>query len=188
MEKLKIRLTGVAPLVMHNIQLADPRYVRKSGIKAITSKRQKTEADELELMRLEYIAGLYWNDGPYLPGVNVEAAIAIAAGQLMKGGKKIAQGAVQCDDAPLSYGAKYKTPDDLFADERFLSYVPAVVPSTKARVMRARPMFPQWTADVTVHYHTLTEDQILQIAQRAGDVVGVCDWRPRNGRFSVEKV
>lgn len=188
METLKLKLTGVAPLVMHNIQLADPRYVRKSGIKNITSKRQKTEADEIELMRLEFIAGLYWNDGPYLPGVNVEASIAAAASQLMKGGKKIAQGAIQCDDAPLVYGGKYATPDELFSSEKHLLYVPAVIPSTKARVMRARPLFPKWSAVVAVHYHSLSEDQIEQFAKRAGDVIGVCDWRPRNGRFTAELI
>ena len=65
---------------------------------------------------------------------------------------------------------------------------PAVLPSTKARVMRARPFFPTWGAIVTVHYHSLSEDQIVQFAQRAGAVIGVCDWRPRNGRFDAELI
>lgn len=189
MKTLKLKLTGLAPLVMHNTQLSDPRYVRASGIKTITSKRAKTEDDELELTRLEFIAGLYWNGtGPYLPGVNVDAAIAQAAGQAMKGGRKVVQSCLMTDDARLEYGGKHKTPDDLFTDGGYMLYVPAVIPSTKSRVMRARPIFKQWSAKVTINYHTLSEEQIIQFAQRAGDFIGLCDWRPRHGRFSVEKV
>ena len=188
MKSMKLKFTGVAPLVMHNTQLSDPRYVRASGIKTITSKRQKTEADELELMRLEFIAGLYWNEAPYLPGLNVDAALSIAAGQLQKGGRKIAQSSIQTDDAELIYGGKHKTPDDLFEDAKHLLYVPAVIPSTKSRVMRARPIFPTWSAVVTVNYHSVSPDEIAAWATRAGDYIGLCDWRPRHGRFTVEVV
>jgi len=106
----------------------------------------------------------------------------------MKGGKKQVQGSVQSDDSPLNYGGNHKTPDALFEDEKHLLYVPAVIPSTKSRVMRSRPVFPQWSAIVTVNYHSLSADQILQIAERAGSVVGLCDWRPRHGRFTAELV
>lgn len=189
MEQIKLRLKGAAPLVMHANKLVDPRYVRDSGIKAITSKRQKTEADELELMRLEFIGGLYWDKGPYLPGLNFDAALGAAASPLAKGGKKLVQSGVQSEDAPLIYGGKHKSPDDLFADGGYVSFVPATIPSSKARVMRCRPIFPKWEAVVTVNYlDILSADQIVAFAERAGGYVGVGDWRPRHGRFTVEVV
>jgi hypothetical protein len=185
MESLTIKLVGIAPLIHHNIQGVDPRYARASGIKEITSKRTKTEADELELMRLEFISGLYWNNGPILPGLNVDAALAQAASKLMKNGKKIIQSSIQTNDTKLVYGKQHKTPDALFADSKHVLYCPATIPSTKARIMRARPIFPEWSAEVVILYHTVSKDQLVQCATYVGDFIGLCDWRPRYGRFKA---
>jgi hypothetical protein len=188
MQKLKLSFTGVAPLLMHNNLGADPRYVRKSGIKAIQNKRSKTEEEEAELLRLKYLSSLYWNGAPYLPGLNVDAALALAAGQLEKGGKKRAQSCISSEDAPLVYDGKHNTPEELFEDDKHVLTTIVTIPSNKSRVLSSRPIFPEWSATVTINYHSLTEDEIVQFATRAGDLIGLCDWRPRYGRFSVEKV
>ena len=64
---------GGSPLVMHNERLADPldEYVR--DIAKLSRKRQKTEADHLEIARLEFLGGLYLN-GDGVPSV---AAVAL---------------------------------------------------------------------------------------------------------------
>lgn len=187
MEKLELRLTGVSPLVMHNSQLADPQVVRQLGLKALTAKRSKTEDDEDQIARLEWEGALYWDDKlkAYIPGLNMDAALAAAGSKLMKGGKKTVQSAIQCADAKLEYPNPAKTLDALYVPEHILRCV-AVVPVSKSRVIRTRPIFKVWSATVVVSYHSLSRSQIKELAAYAGDVIGLGDWRPRHGRFTVE--
>ena len=63
---------GGAPLVCHNERLADPLDPIVRDIAAISKKRNKTEADHLEIARLEFHGGLYTNgNGPCLPAWNI---------------------------------------------------------------------------------------------------------------------
>ena len=56
--------------------------------------------------------------------------------------------------------------------------------------MRTRPRFHQWSIVTTVSYRPSAIDRstLLEIARFAGAMVGVGDFRPRFGRFSVEAV
>jgi hypothetical protein len=66
---LKMTWTGRTPLVVHNDQLANPLGSYTKAIKAISSKRAKTEDDHLEMSRIEWEGGLYIDPelGPFLP-------------------------------------------------------------------------------------------------------------------------
>ena len=83
---LKFKITGVAPLLMHNGQTADPLNPHSRAIAEITSKRKKTEADYAEAARREWYAGLYLHGShPCIPAEAIEAA-------LVKGAMKEKQG------------------------------------------------------------------------------------------------
>ena len=43
--KIIIELTGTSPLLMHNPRMVDPEFELNREIKAITSKRKKTDED-----------------------------------------------------------------------------------------------------------------------------------------------
>jgi len=75
--KVRLTLTGTAPMLMHNIQLADPLNAIARAMKEISSKRKKTDEDQLRMAELEFKGGLYITDqlGPYVPGVNVEKCL-----------------------------------------------------------------------------------------------------------------
>ena len=59
-----------------------------------------------------------------------------------------------------------------------------------SRVMRTRPIFNNWAAVVEVEFEDsiLNEEQVERWVHAAGTQVGLCDWRPRCGRFTAEKI
>ena len=72
-KELKFRITGVAPLLFHNGQLADPINPHTRSIAELTSKRKKVEADHAEIARREFLGSLYLMDGePCIPGEMIE--------------------------------------------------------------------------------------------------------------------
>lgn len=187
---LTMKLRGVAPLIMNSNRAADPRYAREIGLKAVQGVRKKSVDDEAEILRLKYLSALYWKDGtgPYIPAAYLEATFANALGQLDRGGRKVAAASIRFDDAKLEYGGRHKTPADLCADLKHVLACIVTIPSNKSKVPLHRPIFPEWSAKVTATFHTLTPERVVEVMERAGDVCGIGDWRPRHGRFTVEKV
>jgi hypothetical protein len=188
MNTLKFRITGVAPWIPHNGLLADPLYEFSKRIKKVTALRKKTEADLEEMARLEFLGGLYLKDGePCIPGEMIEAALAGKGGAARKNksGAQAAAGLFVPNPAKLEYDGP-KDPNELWKDYRFRFRVPAKV--GMAKVMRTRPIFEQWSAVVEVHYNPdlVDRDRVIDWIVQAGAEVGIGDWRPRYGRFTVE--
>jgi hypothetical protein len=182
--KVRLSIQGTAPLLMHNIQLADPLNDYARAMKVISSKRKKTDEDYEELAHLEYLGGLYLSDtlGPYIPGANIEKSI-IEGGRVTKQGKQIERGLLVVEnEIPLIY----RGPRDaagLWADKSFRDV--SAVKVGQARVMRTRPMFREWSADVDceVDGGLLNLETLQAITTDAGKMVGIGDHRPRFGRF-----
>ncbi|NDG19284.1 MAG: hypothetical protein EB117_13560 [Betaproteobacteria bacterium] len=59
-----------------------------------------------------------------------------------------------------------------------------------SRVMRTRPIFRDWSAIVEVEYEdsVVNEEQVVRWMSSGGTQVGLCDWRPKFGRFTAEKL
>ena len=70
MKHFSITIDGTAPFIMHNSRLADKLDPITRQKAVVAAKRKKTDEDDLEISRLEWLGGLYWDDaiGPYLPG------------------------------------------------------------------------------------------------------------------------
>lgn len=62
MKTYKVTLIGEAPIMLNNDQTADPLNHIAKAIKKISNKNKKTEADHLELSKLEWFGGLYLED------------------------------------------------------------------------------------------------------------------------------
>lgn len=180
-------LKSVAPMLQHNGRTANPLDTFSKRMKAVSGKRVKTDADYEELARLEYAAALYMDEsGPVIPSQCVDAMITEAAKKQRRG--KDSKAAVYCPEhAALQYAGP-RTVETLWGDERFRLVANVRVQS--ARIVRTRPMFPEWTAAVKLHY----EDGLVNPAELdqwmtiAGNSIGLGDWRPRYGRFVVEAV
>lgn len=184
-KKVTVRLTGVAPLIMHNGQLADPLNKGVKALKEISGKRSKTDADYEEMARLEFQGSLYMDgSGPVLPGHVIEATIVNGA-KKTKEGQKAKAGMFVDKNHPLMYDGP-RSREDLWADENFRLVAPVIV--NRARIFRTRPIFNDWSVEAVINYDDTqaNEAQVVKWLENAGNQVGICDWRPRYGRFEVE--
>jgi hypothetical protein len=185
--KVRIEIRGTAPLITHNIRLANPLDPIAKAMKVISGKRKKTEDDLLQLARLEFEGGLYLDPdvGPFLPGENVEKCIVEGA-RVTKQGKQVERGLFVSDNViPLIYKGP-RTAEELWVDENFRNM--AAVRVGQARVMRMRPMFRTWALDVDAEIDPglLAVESLQQIVDDSGAMVGLGDHRPRYGRFMAK--
>lgn len=183
----QVKIIGIAPLIMHNSQLADPLNKFTRAMKAITAKgKKKTEADMEELARLEFVGGLYVDSQgrPAVPGEVIEGAIRDGA-RKSRQGKDSQCGVISDGLWPLIYDGP-KKPDDLFVDERFRDYRGVRV--NNSRIMRTRPKFPVWSLvfEVAFQDEITSKANVEKWLTDAGQFVGIMDYRPRFGRFEVE--
>ncbi|MCJ2084601.1 hypothetical protein MKK88_01140 [Methylobacterium sp. E-005] len=184
-QRMKFRLTGVSPLLMHNGRLANPLDPMAKALKAVSSKRAKTDADHEEMARVEFLGGLYvGDDGPCIPGELIEAAL-IAAAKKSKRGPQAKSGLLSDANHRLDYAGP-REPDALWCDENYR--LTAGVRVGQARVMRTRPIFRDWSAEIFVDFlpGQLNRAEVAEMVRVAGEIVGLGDWRPRFGRFKVD--
>lgn len=183
--QITFKIQGLVPTLMHNGQMADPLNQYAKALKAISSKKKKTDADFENMAMIEWEGGLYFNhEGRIVwPGHVLEGAMGEAAAKLKL--KKVAQGALLVEeDAVLEYDGP-KDLDSLKKDPRFR--ITTGVKVQRARIMRTRPYFPNWSLQFTVTYDPslLDERQVTQIVEILGSKVGLSDFRPKYGRFKV---
>lgn len=189
--EIRITITGRTELLMHNARLSNPLDPFAKAIKAISSKRTKTDDDHEEMARLEHAGSLYYDPeiGPFIPGQNIERCL-VDAGKVTKSGVKVTRGLfVSTNVNPIAYKGP-RTPDALWVDENFRHL--ASVKVQQSRVMRCRPMFREWRteAEGTLDTTVLSFEELQSIADTAGTMIGLGDYRPRYGRFEalVEKL
>jgi hypothetical protein len=183
----KYRLTGVAPLLMHNGQLSDPLNEWAKAKKKITDKKKKTEADQEEIGHIEWLGSLYlYNGGPCIPREALKATLVRAANTLKKG-TKVKPGLVCETHAPLIYDGP-SDPESLWKDGRFTYRT--TKRQGQIRVVRTRPMFFPWSADVSIAFsdEMLNPDEVDELVFIAGHTIGFLDERPEYGRFAVHKL
>jgi hypothetical protein len=183
-QELTFKIRGVVPLLLHNGRLADPLDTFSRRLKAVTSKRNKTEDDYRLMAEIEWYGGLYTKDDKVvIPGHVVEAMLIDAAKKTRQG--RDAKAGLMCvDDFPLRYDGPQDI-DELWAGGRHS--LTCGVRVRGSRVMRTRPQFDDWELYFTVLYEpsVLDENDVLRFVKTAGEIVGLCDWRPRFGRFVV---
>lgn len=188
MKQIKSTWTGIRPLIMHNGQLADPLNPFSRQLKDISSKRKKTDADHEAMAHIEFEGGLYYDEdaGPIMPSDCIEATIQAGAKKSRIGKDVAAAVFVQDDVVPVEYDGPRDVEGMWKERERFVLRKACKV--STAKIMRTRPMIPTgWTITFTLEYdENIVNAAGLQKAMvDAGALVGLCDWRPRFGRFIV---
>jgi hypothetical protein len=182
------KISGIAPLVMHNITAADRFSKIAREMKDLTGKSKKTDADFERMAQVEFVGGLYVdaNGEPILPSYVLEAVI-IEGAKLNKDGPRAKAGVI-CEDASLIYDGP-RTARELW-ERRDEFSLRTFVRVKASRVMRVRPMFRGWSADVTTHIDStiVDVDTVRDWIEAAGRSKGIGDWRPKYGRFSVLSV
>jgi len=191
MERLRFKITGITPLLMHNARLADPLDTTTRKIKEISSKRKKVDADHEEMARLEWYGGLYLKDGkPCIPAYVFEGALIGKGGaaRKVKMGKQAAAALLVDNDALLEFDDDSAKLEALWKNEKYV--LRAAVNVAGSKIFRTRPKFDNWSATIDVLYDSdkLNREHVEQWVEVAGRDVGLMDWRPRFGRFEVESV
>lgn len=160
-------------------------------MKAISGKRKKTDADYEELARLEWLAGLYrFRDDIVIPDYVLEA-VFINGAKKSKRGVQAKCGMFFTEHSTLNFPNKPAEINDETLSEMFLTgnFTHTVgVKVGMAKVMRTRPMFRDWSLVATAQFDpdVLNLRDIEEIANDAGKLVGLGDWRPKHGRFSAD--
>ena len=186
-KRATVGIEGVSPLLMHNGQLANPMNPIARQMKEITSKHKskRTDADDIELMRLEFMGGLYISDdtGPFIPCECLEGCIRDAA-KINSKGKQVTAG-LQVDPGriQLVYDGP-RTAKELYEDKNFVDVRPIKLQKSNT-VMRTRPRFNHWSAsfEVLAIDEVLNIEDIKKFLEKAGMFKGLMDYRPKFGRF-----
>lgn len=186
MKNLKVTWKGISPLIMHSCQCVNPLHPISKDLKKYTSKRNKTDEDLEKIADLEWEAGAYWKEGLglYMPGENVEATIQNGA-KANKKGKDIEK-YVEVSDLyiPFYYG------ENLTKEELIKSYEyrdTRIMTVMRSKILRTRPRFDQWHITFNLRYNEekIDIETIMNAMEYAGQFVGLCDSRPKYGKFAV---
>lgn len=191
MKTLRVTWKGISPLIMHSCQCVNPLHPIAKELKKYTSKKNKTDEDLNTISDLEWEAGAYWKDGLglYIPAENVEATITNGAKANKKG--KDVQKYVDVVDLyiPLDYG------ENLSKEELIQNYEyrdTRIMTVMRSKVLRTRPRFDQWKIEFELRYNEekIDIETIINAIEYAGMYVGLCDSRPKYGKFvaTVEEV
>lgn len=179
--EIRITLVGTSPLLMHNQRLSDPLDPYAKALKAISAKRVKTDEDHMEMSKLEFEGGLYFDPdfGPYIPGVNIQRSLVEGA-RITKRGKDVDRGLLVLDSrCKLEYDGP-RTIEGLYnnGDEEYVSRMSAKV--GQVRVMRTRPKFETWGVEcyAEMDLGQLNYEDLCAIAETAGKLAGLGDYRP----------
>lgn len=189
MKTIQIRWNGLTPLLMHSAVGVNPTHPLTIACSKITSKRKKTEEDQIELLRLKWLLAMYHDPdiGPFVPAENIVATIREAAKKTKRGKDTKVGIFVGPDRIPLIYDGP-RDADALYADERFRDVRDGCI--GQARVLISRPRFNHWAVEFSLEYDpALFDDEtILTILDTAGKYIGLCDYRPRYGRFESQVI
>lgn len=183
---------GGSALVVHNERLADPLDEFTRAIAAISKKRNKTEADHIEIGRLECAGGLYTVPAIKSPGDLNGQVACIPAWNILRclqgGAKKHKRGLdVLRGVYPLAEQAElvYDGPHDPEGIWQQGFWLRKTVGVQRSRTVRTRPMFNDWQFELPVQVDDLIFDlHTLRVCWKdAGTYEGLAEMRPIYGRF-----
>jgi hypothetical protein len=187
---IRITLQGTSPLLMHNPQMVDPEFEINREIKALTSKRKKTDEDLKNIARLEWYGGLYQSDGVIVQPTAKARKCIVNTARISKLGKAVER-AISFSDVyvPLVYQGP-KNIDEIWKSGNFVSRLSVGV--NGKRVMRVRPSFSPWAMQIDglfVEDAGLNFDELARVVELAGQVEGIGDNRINGyGRFTGKVV
>lgn len=170
MRTVNVELTGISPLLQHRFAI-DEGGAAKAPTKK--NKEQREDVVEQSLYRLP--------DGTiYQPSIHILSSMKKAGAKFQIPG----QGKLTYKNL-IGSGAVMINPDAIpHKNQAFEVDVRAVVvPSTRGRVVRRRPMLNSWRLCFEIEFDDteISADDINEILTYAGKRVGIGDFRPEKG-------
>ena len=181
-----VRIKGIAPQIQHRFPMPDLSTLSKGGQKSTGAKDYTQEWREY-----------FYADGDgqiYQPSSHIEGALVKAAvnfkvtGKRGKSYKDLFSANIVVDPERIPH-AGFTVPEELGTDgdqPLYLDVRPVLV--QRARVVRIRPAFKagwELAFDIQCLDDEVQPDLLQDVLALAGKTVGIGDYRPKFGRFSV---
>ncbi len=189
---MKVKINGIAPLLMNNPQTVDP-FNRYSILKKpIVAKRtKKTDEDILELRKIEMESKLYLDDehGVYIPSSWIDAFLASGTKIRSFTLKDVRGGIFVTEDKlKLSYDgeSRVSSKSDISMDEHF-TYI-RLVKMGMVKLAKAFPIFHNWSFECELEYEDsiVNGDELKDHIEYNAKYGGFGDFRPKFGRAIAE--
>lgn len=171
MDEVKVKIVGVAPLLMHNRPLE-----KEEGKKAKRKDEQHDSVKDAE-------KALYKDEviGIYAPSEWIEASLRETAKEF-----KVRRTSLKSTVLASVFVEPLKIPlNKQKYDEIDVRYVRI----QRQGIPRSRPRFNSWELEFSIKYdgERIGKDTLKQILEEAGATKGIGDYRPKFGRFKVER-
>jgi hypothetical protein len=181
-----VEFVGTSPLLMNSAE-ADRDSELYRTFYMLGQKKRKTLDDEARLRELEWQLRIYLDEkiGPYVPGRMVKEVLRRSATKWSKG-EDIKRSLVVIEyRVPLVYDGPRDQQALWDAGYRFTTMV-ANNGFNAGRVLRCRPMFPDWTvkAEIAWDPEDLDTDLLAAVVDRS-QKYGLGDYRPEFGSFKA---
>jgi len=191
MKSIKFRITGTCPLMLNNPQTVNPMNVYAKEIKALTSKRSKTDEDQNEIFHLKFLASCYYNDkGQYILPANMIAKSFEAGAKENKLGAKFQRSVFVNEDCLLKFKDNGCTPEELWQNhsETYVDIRPVGV--QKSKIVTARMIVPEWSleGELTFDETQLNKSEVWLALTNAGLRYGIGTYRQCYGRYKIEEI
>ena len=191
MKSIKFRITGTCPLMLNNPQTVNPMNVYAKEIKALTSKRSKTDEDQNEIFHLKFLASCYYNDkGQYILPANMIAKSFEAGAKENKLGAKFQRSVFINEDCLLKFKDNGCTPEELWQNhsETYVDIRPVGV--QKSKIVTARMIVPEWSleGELTFDETQLNKSEVWLALTNAGLRYGIGTYRQCYGRYKIEEI
>jgi len=175
MNKYTVEIKGITPLLQN-------KPAEYGFNEEWVEKKASNQYDK------EALAKLYINadEEIYQPATHLERA-------LIEAGKKIKMKGAGKSNYSKVFGSMVTIPvmDILHKNPKYEIFKALVViPSTKGRIMRYRPMFRNWVLDFEIEFEEEIPPSVIKEGlEIAGRYIGIGDWRPeKKGKFGKFQV
>jgi hypothetical protein len=184
------KVEGLCPLLMNDgltVDKLNPWTIKAADITSKPTK-QITAKDEANLALYKWNGALYFDSemGPVIPDYVLEAVIRDGA-KMNSNGKKVEAGLQVEEPVPLIYDGP-RTRKALYKDKRFVDRRVVVV-NRGNKIIGTRPRFNVWACEFDVHIleDVISTQEVMVALEKAGKYKGMCDYRPKFGRFAVTR-
>lgn len=170
MEKVRVKIKGIVPLLMHKYNFNNKEEKAKRKDEQYSIKDDAQEA-------------LYFDKriGCYAPSSWIKACLRETAKDFKQGKrtyKDTILSSVFCEQEKIPLGKKTYDEIDIRA-----------VVIQRNRIVKGRPKFNTWELEFVLCYDEtrIKKDILKQILEESGATKGIGDYRPEFGRFKVVK-
>lgn len=179
MEIIKLPLRGIAPLVIHRFsEKAKQQMVKDQQGGGTTKSKRTREPKDFDAL---YKAAMYVSDEGW-KGIPCAAFRNASIGACRLVGYKMTHAKLAVFIEADGYDATDGTPLVKIETGAAECWIAHARNQTGVTDIRARPMWKQWTATLTVRYDAdmFTTQDVVNLVTRVGLQVGICEGRPNS--------